>query len=317
MKLHVVLVALTVIVECASFVPHAELFSNARRATAANTDVPRSPWSLLQASTTRNHDSENNNSVSRRHALTLVLPLLLLGAPPTAQAREVTTAVSGSLSDLPPNAVRSYLQYRTPLQISADYYLFDLRSQLQDVNRWGEVGEAFVGTNARGGQGQPSAVERNFVNPMRILGLSMPPEEADILRQSQFDFERAMAKVSKATRGIRRDLPVEISKDAVPTALQGWEEGRVALNKFFVTVNESTGLPNELQTIPPLIKGDVQRQIADYGRSPRKYNDLMKKTKLCQNRGGPTLSAAWGQLMVSGYLQDSCGIPDMELYFFQ
>jgi hypothetical protein len=44
---------------------------------------------------------------------------------------------------------------------------------------------------------------------------------------------------------------------------------------------------------------------------------LMKKTKLCQNRGGPALSQAWGQLMISGYMQDSCGIPDLEEYFYQ
>jgi hypothetical protein len=44
----------------------------------------------------------------------------------------------------------------------------------------------------------------------------------------------------------------------------------------------------------------------------------MKVTKLCQNRGGPTLSAAWGNLMVSGTVQDSCGIAGaLEGYFHQ
>lgn len=153
---------------------------------------------------------------------------------------------------------------------------------------------------------------------MRILALSMPPDTADELREKQFDFERAMAKITKATAGVKRDLPVEISKDAVPDAQRGWEEGRKALNAFFVILNNTTGLTDELKTIPPLPSdGNKEQQIVDYGRSPRRYNDLMKKTKLCQNRGGPTLSAAWGQLMVSGYMQDSCGIPDMEAYFFQ
>lgn len=249
------------------------------------------------------------------------LALLSTGVAPRpalAAGRTVTTAASGTLSELPPNAVQSYLQYRTALQISADYYLFDLRPQISDLNQWGEIGQLFVGQNAKGGQGQPSALERNFVNPMRILGLSMLPDTADELRAAQFDFERAMSKMSKATAGIRRDLPVEVDKNALPSALKGWEEGRVALNTFFTCLNETTGLPDELRTIPPLPKdGNLERQIVDYGRSPRKYNELMKKTKLCQNRGGPALSAAWGQLMVSGYLQDSCGIPDMELYFFQ
>ena len=77
-----------------------------------------------------------------------------------------------------------------------------------------------------------SRIEREFVNPMRILGLSMPPEVADEVRDSQFAFERAISRLTKATKGIRRDLPVEISKDAVPQAQAAWEEGRVALNSF-------------------------------------------------------------------------------------
>ena len=85
--------------------------------------------------------------------------------------------------------MRSYLQYRTALQISADYYLFDLRDQLQDTQNWGEVGSVFNSQNARGGEGQPSPIERNFVNPMRILGLSMPPDVGEDMRTAQFEFE--------------------------------------------------------------------------------------------------------------------------------
>lgn len=282
----------------------------------------RSAWSLSAVG-----DDGDAATTSRRRALARAVRDALVvasagasvvGVPaPALAARPTTNAGSGALPDLPPEAVRSYLQYRTPLQVSADYYLFDLRDQIDDPSRWGEVGQVFVGSNARGGQGQPSQIERNFVNPMRILGLSMPPEEADELRRAQFDFERAMARVSKATQGVRRDLPVELDPAAVPAARQGWEEGRAALNDFFTVLNDTTGLRDELRTIPPLVNGDVERQLREYGRSSRKYNELIKKTRLCQNRGGPTLSAAWGQLMVSGYMQDSCGIPDMELYFFQ
>ena len=55
----------------------------------------------------------------------------------TAAAAAAAAAVSGSedvlsglLSDLPPEAARSYLQYRIPLQISADYYMWDLQVSL-------------------------------------------------------------------------------------------------------------------------------------------------------------------------------------------
>lgn len=148
---------------------------------------------------------------------------------------------------------------------------------------------------------------------MRIIGLSMPPEYSDDIRDSQFAFEKAMSKLTKATQGIRRDLPVEIDKSAVPNAQAAWEEGRLALNSFFNTINTATGLKDELRTIP----APGPDQLAEYGRSIRRYNDFIKKTKLCQNRGGPALSQAWGQLMVSGYLQDSCGVEPLEGYFFQ
>lgn len=126
----------------------------------------------------------------------------------------------------------------------------------------------------------------------------MPPEYSEDMRDAQFEFERAMAKISKATAGVRRDLPVELDKSLVPTALEGWEEGRIALNSFFGTLNKATGM-KEMRTIPAS-SSSLNQQKADYGRSERRYLDLKKKVKLCQNRGGPTLSQAWGQLMVSG-----------------
>jgi hypothetical protein len=199
-----------------------------------------------------------------------------------------------------------------PLQTSADYYVFELQDKIKDSDDWGEIGELFRALNNRG-QGQPSRIEREYVNPMRILGLSMPPDIADRMRESQFKFEKAMAIITKATAGIRRDLPIEIDKNAVAIAQTGWEEGRVALNEFFDTLNEATGL-SEMKVIPPA----GPNQFKDYGRSQRRYLELMKVTKLCQNRGGPTLSQAWGQLMVTGTVQDSCGIAAaLEDYFYQ
>jgi len=51
----------------------------------------------------------------------------------------------------------------------------------------------------------------------------MPPDVADEIRDSQFAFEKAMGKLTKATNGIRRDLPVEIDSTAVPKAQAAWE----------------------------------------------------------------------------------------------
>ena len=235
----------------------------------------------------------------------------IVGMPQNAHAAVPTGAGDGNLVDLPPEAVRSYLQYRGPLQTSADFYLFDLQDLLKDPSEWGLVGELFQVNNNRG-QGNPNRIEREFTNTMRILGLSMPPNTAEEMRDAQFKFERAMAKISKATAGIRRDLPVEIDTSTVVSAAQGWDEGRVALNEFFASLNAVTGL-QEMKPVPAA----GPNQFEQYGRSQRRYVELKKKIKLCQNRGGPTLSQAWGQLMVSGYLQDSCGIPDLDDYFYQ
>lgn len=296
--------------------------------TTTHAFAPSTPRPLpsLTALHLQSSPNENNDSnlplptTTRRDALLGIIGLtssinILTANPlPSLAAPKITGAEDGNLPDLPPEAARSYLQYRASLQLAADYYVFELQDKIGRIDDWGEVNQLFQTNNNRG-QGQPNKIERDYTNPMRILGLSMPPDEADDLRDAQFKFERAMAKLTKATAGVRRDLPVEIDKSLVTDAKKGWEDGRVALNDFFVVLNRTTGL-EEMKVIPE--SGDGQFRA--YGRSPRRYFELMKKTKLCQNRGGPALSQAWGQLMVSGYLQenmDSCGIPDPVEYFYQ
>jgi hypothetical protein len=125
---------------------------------------------------------------------------------------------------------------------------------------------------------------------MRVLLLSFPPDVSDEMREAQFRFERAMNSISKATAGYRKDLPVEIDSKSITEAQRGWDEGRSALNDFFALINSEVGL-QELRTIPP----PGPNQFKEYGRSARRFNELQKKTKLCQNRGGPALSQAWGK----------------------
>mmetsp|Transcript_21336 Transcript_21336/g.29685 ORF Transcript_21336/g.29685 Transcript_21336/m.29685 type:complete len:309 (-) Transcript_21336:138-1064(-) len=274
---------------------------------------------FLAASTANNLENENHNNnlqfVSRRNVFELVSATAAANAAvalsTAAPANAATGANDGLLPDLPVSAVKDYLQYRVLLQISADFYVWELQKNVGDIDNWGEVGQLFQVNNNKG-QGNPSRIEREFTNTMRIFSLSMPPDIAEEMRDTQFKFEKAMAKISKATAGIRRDLPVEIDRSLVYTAKDGWEEGRVALNEFFAQLNAATGL-NEMRLIPP----PGPDQSSQYGRSKLRYFELVKKTKLCQNRGGPSLSQAWGQLMISGYMQDSCGIPDLEGYFYQ
>lgn len=274
--------------------------------------APSSAKVSLSSSSTSLNVEANRRQILQIPALAILSSIPAMASlPQDASAATPNTASDGNLPDLPKEAVRSYLQYRIPLQIAADYYVFELQGRLSKTDDWGEINQLFQVNNNKGA-GLPSKIERDYTNPMRILTLSMPPDEADDLRNAQFKFERAMSKINKNVAGIRRDLPVEIDKSVVVGAQQGWDDGRVALNEFFALINQVTGF-DEMKPIPP----PGPDQADKYGRSKRRYNELAKKTKLCQNRGGPALSQAWGQLMVSGYLQDSCGIPDLEDYFYQ
>ena len=84
---------------------------------------------------------------------------MLTALSPVAGASVIPTVADGNLGDLPNDAVRSYLQYRIPLQIAADYYVFALQDMVGDVDQWGEVGQLFR-VNSNRGQGQPSKIGR-------------------------------------------------------------------------------------------------------------------------------------------------------------
>jgi len=286
-------------------------FASCFASAGAFTSVESSTRNTYLSASAENEHDLGRRELFRKALVTSAGTAALVLSPLASNIPAANAADAAALDDLPPEAQRSYRQYRIALQIGADYYLWELRDKISRIDDWGEVNELYRVNNNKG-QGQPSRIERDYINPMRILSLSMPPDAADEMRAAQFKFEQAAAGLSKITTGVRRDLPVEISPAAQKDALLKWEEGRVALNDFFALLNDTTGL-NELKPIPAA----GPNQNKEYGRSEKRYFELMKKTKLCQNRGGPALSQAWGQLMVSGYLQDSCGIPDMDTYFYQ
>ena len=267
--------------------------------------TPRSSTSL-SAETDRRSVLQNIPSLAFLSAAAITSSTVL---PQPSNA--ITGAGDGNLPDLPPEAARSYLQYRIPLQVATDYYLFELKDKLSNIDDWGDINQLYR-TNNNKGQGQPNKIERDYINPMRILALSMPPDEAEDMRAAQFKFEKAMQKISKAVSGVRRDLPVEIDRSVVVQAETGWDEGRIALNEFLTLLNSTTGL-TEMKPIP----APGPNQLKEYGRSQKKFNELIKKTKLCQNRGGPALATAWGVAFTTQLLQDSCGIPDLDEYFYQ
>ena len=126
----------------------------------------RSTYTQLYSDTSSSRREWMQNTLVATGAITLGGESLV-AFPSTAQA--VTGALDGNLPDLPPEAGRSYLQYRVPLQIAADYYVFELRDQLGNIDEWGDVNQLFR-TNNNKGQGQPNKIERDYTNPMRILG---------------------------------------------------------------------------------------------------------------------------------------------------
>jgi hypothetical protein len=73
---------------------------------------------------------------ARRNLLQLVAlaPLSVLARP--AVAVTPTDGKDGPLAELPPDAIRSYLQYRVPLQIAADFYVFDLQPKMGEIDDW-------------------------------------------------------------------------------------------------------------------------------------------------------------------------------------
>ena len=95
------------------------------------------------------NEEKKSGNVSRRHlfqrAATNAAAIASLASMcPSVSSAAMTGAAD--LPDLPPEAVRSYLQYRVPLQISADYYLWELRDKISRIDDWGEVNE--VSTHA-------------------------------------------------------------------------------------------------------------------------------------------------------------------------
>ncbi|GMI40869.1 hypothetical protein TrCOL_g4336 [Triparma columacea] len=202
------------------------------------------------------------------------------------------------------------MQYRSILQFSTDFFVFDILPGTQDTNLWPKIAPYFSAQSGRAGQGSPSKIERDFTNPMRILRLAVPPDDKDFdgLQLGEDKFSRGMAKVGKLVSAAGGDIPVEITKADVKAVEDGMEEARLGLNMFVSTLNKALEV-EELKLVPG--KGQT------YPRSKSRYVTYVKGLKQCQNRGGTTLANTWGALMVSGTMQESCQIPEANAYFYQ
>ena len=200
----------------------------------------------------------------------------------------------GLLDELPPKAKQAYLQYLPQLQLSADYYIFDLAPMLKEPGRWDLIGEITSSSNI-GSAASVSRLDREFVTPMKILALAFPPDIGGEQMQDALDkFQASMFQLSRqARRGATTGNVAGPSSKEVEEVYKTWEAGRVALNQFYAALNEGTGTAR-LSSIPP------RGQEKTYPRSKALYTALLKEAAVCRNRGGEALAGLWGGLMVYG-----------------
>jgi hypothetical protein len=200
------------------------------------------------------------------------------------------------------------LQYWTALQLAADFYVFELRDNVLNPQKWDLVG-AVMESKSIGSAQSVSRLEREFISPMRVLSLAFPPDlGGDEMTAALGGFQKAMGKLGKnarSTEGVITELP---SKKEIAQVFEYWDAGRVSLNEFFEALNGATQ-SKRLITIP--VGGK------DYPRSNTLYVQLKKDAAQCRNRGGEQLAGIWGQLMVYGTVTNPCGGVNMATYFNQ
>lgn len=244
---------------------------------------------------------------SRRAVLSAAARALAFAAVPRLPA----LAADGLLDDLPPKAVTAYKQYWPALQLAADEYVFDVYALLDDPGKWDSIG-MLTETTDIGSASSVSRLERDFITPMRILSLAFPPDAGgDEMQGALNRFQTAGARLSAQARaGQTTGNLAQPSAAEIAGVLKCWDEGRLALNAFFLAVNTGTAI-DRLVVIPANGKG--------YPRSKSLYVQLRKDSALCRNRGGEALAGLWGQLMVYGTVPgvNPCGNVNLGNYFTQ
>jgi len=216
----------------------------------------------------------------------------------------------GLLEDIPVKAKQAYLQYLPQLQLASDYYFFDLQPLLDNPGRYDLIW-ALTETGTAGAGTSVSRLEREFVTPMKILALAFPPDLGGEEMQENLDtFQKAMFTISRqARKGSATGNVAGASKAEMAEIFATYEVGRVALNNFFRTLNDSTGTKR-------LVEIPTKANAKAYPRSKALYTALLKEAAICRNRGGEALAGLWGGLMVYGTVPgvNPCGNSALAYY---
>lgn len=214
-----------------------------------------------------------------------------------------------TVQELPSQMRIAFDQNWPSLQLAGDYYVFELHDNVANPQAWDLVGGSMIGRNIGSAQ-SPSKMERDIINPMRVLSLAFPPDAGgEEMTDALTKFQSAMFRLGRAAPASPGSTAGPSAKE-LAQAMSYWDEGRVALNDFFYALNTAT-TTKRLTPIP--------KDIAAYPRSKKLYTQLQKDAKICQNRGGQVLADVWGNLMVYGTVpgQEPCGQVTMGNYFEQ
>lgn len=230
---------------------------------------------------------------------------VVLSGPASAFAARGDEDDDALMDVLAKDGFKAYKQYWPALQLAADFYVFEMEPLVREPAKWAKFEDLFRESAARGGQGQPSRIEREFISPMRMMTTTFP--EPDAMQLAQQDFSKHMRAIQKKTIGYSAgDIPPEAVQKEVSVA---FDQGRDSLNAFLLGINDATGA-SRMVAIP--------KDYAAYPRSKSRYLELKRNLAKCQNRGGEALAGIWGQLMVYGTTGVSpCGDINLSNYFDQ
>ena len=116
-------------------------FASCFASAGAFTSVESSTRNTYLSASAENEHDLGRRELFRKALVTSAGTAALVLSPVASNIPAANAADAAALDDLPPEAQRSYRQYRIALQIGADYYLWELRDKISRIDDWGEVNE--------------------------------------------------------------------------------------------------------------------------------------------------------------------------------
>lgn len=287
----------------------ASLLLELDEAAAFNPSSTSIGFSAESPSSSHSHHRAPELAMTDSSADSLSRRAILGGTVAAAFAPRVAVADEPDvLDELPPKAKQAYLQYLPVLQVAGDAFAFDLYPITKKPAQWQILFDITI-ANTAGSAVTVSRLERDWITPMKILGLAFPPDlGGEEMQEATNKFQLSMTELARAARAAQVN-----GNTAPPTAAEtkkvtdAFDNSRKAWNSFLEAVNGATGA-KRLAIIPPNNEG--------YPRSEKLYQQLIKDAALCRGRGGETLGAIWGQLMVYGTVPgvNPCGYAAPKYY---